>query len=509
MVVPADLRPLIGRSEVVRSLRTTCKTEARARWHHAEAQVRSLFSELRRLRHRMSDDQLRALAEQFLYDQLDAAETMAARVIAVAPSNPDEIDLRTDQLTDLLTAADERFATPAHQRQIQGLADALIADAGLTVDRDSDEYRRFCLRLYRAQQEAARAELRALQGDLGAFPALSAGAKATRPISAGPTLSEALTRYRAFKAAQGAWTAKSAQIHEALLQELVEIVGDKPLASLTKSDLLGYYEALPKLPSNAAKKWPGLDARAVLQSTAALTVDRLAPKSINKRLSAVKAFLGWAVDADLLPTNPGTVLRPVPEGNARDARAPLTDAEVRAFLAKCDSEARDEAHRLIPMLCAYSGLRLNEAAQLDRDDIRQVDGRWVCDINGEGEKELKTPTAKRLVPVHPAIVEALLAHRETLKAGNLWQLPKGRDGHSGPLSKWFARRLDEIVDDDRKTFHSLRHSVATKLKGQGVEEYLIEGLLGHSSRSMSTGRYGKAIPIAKLAEVVERISYNK
>jgi len=330
---------------------------------------------------------------------------------------------------------------------------------------------------------------------------------APKATPAGPVLSEAVRRYASYKGAQGAWTEKSAQLNKAVLQELVEIVGDVELCQLTKADLLRYYEALPKVPSNAAKKWPGLDARQVLDATGALDVDRLAPKSINKRLSAVKSFLGWAVDADLLSANLGTILKPVPEGDAREARLPLSDAEVHAFVTKCDQEARDDAHRLVPLLCAYSGLRLNEATQLDRDDIREVDGVWVCDINGEGKKELKTPTAKRLVPIHSAILPAILAHRETVHRGNLWGIQKGRDGHSGPLSKWFARRLDPVVDDERKTFHSLRHSVATKLKGQGVEEYLIEGLLGHTSRSMSTGRYGKAVPVEMMRDVVERILY--
>ena len=66
---------------------------------------------------------------------------------------------------------------------------------------------------------------------------------------------------------------------------------------------------------------------------------------------------------------------------------------------------------------------------------------------------------------------------------------------------------DIFTKCDSKTFHSLRHSVATKLKAQGVEEYLIEALLGHTSRSMSTGRYGKAVPPKALRPIVELIAY--
>ena len=125
---------------------------------------------------------------------------------------------------------------------------------------------------------------------------------------------------------------------------------------------------------------------------------------------------------------------------------------------------------------------------------------------GQGKK-LKTKASARLVPIHSAIRDELLAYRETRPPGNLWGLTKGRDGYTGAASKWFARKLDGVVDNPRKTFHSLRYSVADKLKARGVVQYLISSLLGHANSSMSTGTYGDVVQPGTLREIVELIEY--
>jgi integrase len=261
------------------------------------------------------------------------------------------------------------------------------------------------------------------------------------------------------------------------------------------------------MPSHAAKKFPGLNAREVLAQSAGMDIPRLSPKSINDRLTTVKAFLSWAADAELVAEGLGRVLKPLPDEAGRHKRKPLDAAEVRAFLALCKADGTTAAQRLIPAICAYSGARLNEIAQLDRDDIQRVDGIWIFKIQGGEGKALKTANAARTVPIHSSLVDAVLGQLKTVPKGNLWGLEIGHNRHSGALSKWLARKLDAVTDDRKKVVHSLRHSVATQLKGRGFAEYLIESLLGHASKSMSTGRYGHEVPVAKLAELVESIAY--
>ncbi len=57
--------------------------------------------------------------------------------------------------------------------------------------------------------------------------------------------------------------------------------------------------------------------------------------------------------------------------------------------------------------------------------------------------------------------------------------------------------------------YSLRHTVATQLKQQQTHDYLIAELLGHTDSSMSTGRYGKRVDVATLAQVVESLPFGE
>lgn len=334
-----------------------------------------------------------------------------------------------------------------------------------------------------------------------------------KPIAApaaqpsGQRLSDSVSAYCDLKVSQKAWTDQTEQMHRGVYAELVSILGDPSTTSITKADLLDYQKALPRLPVAAPRRWPELDAKQVLDATATLDVPRLSAKSQNKRIAAVKSLFGWLCLTDAIDRDPSVVLQAVPEGRPEDARLPLTAVEVRAFIAKCDEDAAQPAHHWLPKVCAYGGLRLDEAGQLDRDDIVEVDGVWCYRItSGEGRK-VKTANAVRLVPIHSAILGDLLAYREGRPKGNLWGLEKGRRGHTANVGNWFARRLDAVVDDRRKTFHSLRHTCADHLKRQGLQDYIISAVLGHANASLSTGRYGSTIPPAVLRDAVERIAY--
>ena len=332
----------------------------------------------------------------------------------------------------------------------------------------------------------------------------SAAASASR---LGTRLSESVAAYCAHKKAQKAWTERTEEMHRGMFGELVELLGDPVTSSIMKADMLRYQQDVARLPVKAPQRWPGLDARAVIEKTSGLDVERLSPKSINKRLTAVKSLFKWLELTDEIEKNPSVVLQAVSKGAGEDDRSTLTDAEVTAFLALCDTEAAEPAHRWLPRIAAYSGLRLDEIGQLDRDDIVQVDGIWSFRVTaGEGRK-IKTRNSARLVPIHSSILSDLLAYRESRPKGNLWGLKKGRTGYTANAGKWLARRLDTIIDDRRKTFHSFRHTVPTKLKALGVEEYLIAQLLGHANANITTGRYGKAVSVQTLQGVVERITY--
>jgi integrase len=164
----------------------------------------------------------------------------------------------------------------------------------------------------------------------------------------------------------------------------------------------------------------------------------------------------------------------------------------------------------LPLIGLYSGMRLEEIARLRVCDLRQEQGVWVFDVNGQGDKKLKTPHSRRLVPVHPDLVwRGLLQYHEKLRRvgiEKLWpDLTPGADGfYSSPFSKWFGRYKKKIgIANPKLTFHSLRHTVIDRLKQRDVPEQKIRELVGHKSDSITMSRYGKPFSPAALLEVVK------
>ena len=61
---------------------------------------------------------------------------------------------------------------------------------------------------------------------------------------------------------------------------------------------------------------------------------------------------------------------------------------------------------------------------------------------------------------------------------------------------------------ERKTFHSLRHTVIDHLKQKGIEVSLINDLVGHHSGNIDLDRYGKGYnPDILFNKCVKKINY--
>ena len=83
-----------------------------------------------------------------------------------------------------------------------------------------------------------------------------------------------------------------------------------------------------------------------------------------------------------------------------------------------------------------------------------------------------------------------------------------KNGYGDRVSKWFGRwRRRHGVTSKRKVLHSLRNTVATRLKYAGVEEFAIAEVVGHENPNITTGRYGARLDVGRLAEVVAKLNY--
>jgi len=181
---------------------------------------------------------------------------------------------------------------------------------------------------------------------------------------------------------------------------------------------------------------------------------------------------------------------------ARQVGSPRLPKRLPSFLPKDESKElldahpeRSEAglrdHALLELLYA-SGLRVAECCGLDLDDVDRRGG--AVRVMGKGGKE-------RVVPAGDAALGALEAWLSVRGEGRGALFTNLRGGRLGTRSvhRIVKRRARAAGIDRRVTPHTLRHTFATHLLGEGADLRLIQELLGHS-RLSTTQRYTHVSP---------------
>lgn len=176
------------------------------------------------------------------------------------------------------------------------------------------------------------------------------------------------------------------------------------------------------------------------------------------------------------PRAKASLPRPVSEDQARGLMAePEADSGLQPWEALRD--------RAVLTLLYGCGLRISEGLSLNRADAPLPE---TLRITGKGGKT-------RLVPVLPAVAEAVAAYVAALPFALSPDEPLFRARRGGPLS---PRHVQATVQRLRgrlglpasATPHALRHSFATHLLGAGADLRAIQELLGHASLS-TTQKY--------------------
>jgi integrase len=162
----------------------------------------------------------------------------------------------------------------------------------------------------------------------------------------------------------------------------------------------------------------------------------------------------------------------------------------------------------VPLIAISTGMRREEIAQLRRRDLEAVGGILCFRVrDGEGQS-IKSASARRDIPVPETIdrlgfldfVGDLTERPNDLLFGDC--RPVGKERKYGEVvGKWFGRYLRHIgIKTSGLTFHSLRHDFASEMHAAGVEAFLIDYLMGHSTRRLAFDRYSSGIePALKIA----------
>lgn len=216
-------------------------------------------------------------------------------------------------------------------------------------------------------------------------------------------------------------------------------------------------------------------------------VDRrhLAPATIGKDLSAIRAYCRWCIRAKLRADDPTLELEwpkrsePIPRAlSLRELREldalldqplPVLDVKTR--------HVRQRDHRIV-LLMLYAGLRLSEVARLLWRDVDLEAGALIV-RQGKGRKD-------RALPIHHRLASNLALTPVEKQKGALCGHADGRALSYKSIPHTFDRWLK--AEGMALSAHQLRHTFATRLLWAGRDLRTIQRLLGHASLS-TTERY--------------------
>jgi integrase len=253
----------------------------------------------------------------------------------------------------------------------------------------------------------------------------------------------------------------------------------------------------------------------------------------------MSSFLNWAVNEELLDRNPVRGLRLVDDVAKRDKRHPFSAEQLRkifhaplytgcvdgerGYALEGDQRPRN-ARFWVPLIGLHTGMRLNEICQLDVADIRQIDGVHCIVVTdhsevGSTDKQLKTKSSERIIPIHRNLVECgFLAYVELVRRGGVCKLFGEIDaGAKGiraiAFSKWFTQFLRRCgANKERTCFHSFRHNFRDELRAANVNHDISMRLGGWASIGPGHGgaseNYGHGHRIQTLHDAINMLQFS-
>lgn len=204
----------------------------------------------------------------------------------------------------------------------------------------------------------------------------------------------------------------------------------------------------------------------------------LSPRSLARRMSAVRGFLRWISDREGFDLSAALSTRGPRFG--RSLPRPIAPEQAREVLqtAALNHETPWIAARDVALLTLLygCGLRLSEALALNGRDHPLPETLLIA---GKGKRE-------RLVPVLPAARQAVAEYVALCPYPHERDLPlfygaRGKRLGQQAVSSVMAQLRASLGLPPSATPHALRHSFATHLLAAGGDLRSIQQLLGHAS----------------------------
>lgn len=210
-----------------------------------------------------------------------------------------------------------------------------------------------------------------------------------------------------------------------------------------------------------------------------LTAAGIKPRSVNRKISSLKAFYMHGRRIGAFRENPVSGLKALKV--PRRLPVYLEEGQTEQLLGQPGvlPGSMDDMEQLMVMMLYLTGLRISELLSVRESQV--AGGPSTLRVLGKGNKERVVPIPVALAGRISSFLAARRADREGEGSGFLFENASGRRLHPRQAYGMVRRQLSAVSTSDRRGPHVLRHTFATHLANRGADLSAIKDLLGHAS----------------------------
>ena len=547
--VPDDVRGVLGKDVIKKSLGTTSVKEAKRLRLLEDATWEARFDEMRgvsgakqassSITSKVTSSVLLAAARSFVARKDEQIATRLHR------SGPDSEQERQEmaEIVEVSLSMTKNLDDPHGKEMIRHVAETMLG-AGVfgpaTPSVVSDEIRSVVRRALVELDKRRLAHLRG-QHERRFHDALF---DPDRPsmVTFGE-LADQWFQYKAEDAAAAGISRKNVDKQAAQVKLVKEIVGEhRPVRDLGYDECRSARGVLARVPANRSKLYAASSLNEALELARILGKPTLSRISQQQYLGALKDILQLGVKKRLLPSNPAEDLSPLePDQVSPDEkRLPFTtDQLVGFFHSKYYRTCPRKAGRLVdpaghqwrvwlPLMMLFLGLRPREILQLRVADVKRTPaGVWFLDVvastdeDPDGDsaiyaKSLKTVASRRQVPLHSELIRIgfLQFVSDRTSSGKDQQMFPGLRRNMFGDPAWYPlKRFREVfipaaIDlKPRQSVYSFRHTWRDALRRANASPDALKALGGWNEGTTTSDSYGSKLQPDLYAAVIEAVTY--
>ncbi len=212
---------------------------------------------------------------------------------------------------------------------------------------------------------------------------------------------------------------------------------------------------------------------------ATLKENKLASKTVNRKISALKSFFKYQLKSNSIESNPVSAINSVKVSKRLPSFIAQKDMATLFESAEFSGDFQGDTERLVLRLFYSTGIRLSELLNLKGGQVDRSNG--IIKVLGKRNKE-------RIIPVNNDLlneIDEYVAKKKEMSFGDednfLLLNVKGKKLYAKYVYRLVRKHISSVSSNERKSPHVLRHTFATHLTNNGADMNSVKELLGHSS----------------------------